>query len=202
MNMTTVKPDMTNKKSCQPHLHPLQLMQEPWLATEIRRFIGYHAKVLQLADGDHQISLLSEAGHDVVVAESPLFLKEKTFDVVLSGDLLESCEDPVTVLRNCTRVLKPGGLFFFQSLNPGPWASFYTMGRKEPVNFFTPQQMNTLLHRSDLQIETIRGMRPIFLQRAFLRSLIARQLSEDCKFCWNTWPLFHYCGIAKRIRYE
>lgn len=43
---------------------------------------------------------------------SHLPLQTGTFDVVLSGGLLEHFEDPRPVLREMVRVLRPGGLFY------------------------------------------------------------------------------------------
>jgi len=180
----------------------LYSMQSSWLAAEIRHLIGYHAKVLHLGSRGIFHQDLVNAGHDVTVSEALFSFPEKTFDVVLSCDLLESCEDPVHSLRECVRVLKPGGLFFFQALNQSPLSSLLARSREGKKNFFSPRRLKTLLHRADLEMANVKGMRPVFMQKASLNFLFSRPVSEDCQYCWNSWPLINYCGFAKRIRYQ
>lgn len=42
---------------------------------------------------------------------------EKSFDVVTCMDFLEHVEDPALVIRECARVLRPGGVFFYHTFN-------------------------------------------------------------------------------------
>ncbi len=42
---------------------------------------------------------------------------DKSFDVVTCMDFLEHVEDPERVIRECARVLRPGGVFFYHTFN-------------------------------------------------------------------------------------
>ena len=54
----------------------------------------------------------SADGHAVFGDATALPLADASFDVVLSGGLLEHFRDPAPVVREMARVLRPGGLFY------------------------------------------------------------------------------------------
>jgi 2-polyprenyl-3-methyl-5-hydroxy-6-metoxy-1,4-benzoquinol methylase len=97
---------------------------------------------------------------------------DNTFDVVLSNDVLEHVSNPLQVLRECVRILRPGGLIIFNFPNYNwiyeghyniPWiplinktlARFYVrlLGRDdrflEHLCFLTPRQVNGFIRRLD-----------------------------------------------------
>ena len=57
--------------------------------------------------------------HRVACDAARLPLREHSVDLVYSSLLLPSCNQPESVFRELTRVLKPGGLFLFATLGPG-----------------------------------------------------------------------------------
>jgi SAM-dependent methyltransferase len=85
---------------------------------------------------------------------------DNTFDVVFSDNVLEHLDDPKSVFVEITRVLKPGGVFFFKTpnrahympliarLTPHRFHSFINRlrGRAEVDTFPTRYRVNTRRH--------------------------------------------------------
>lgn len=59
------------------------------------------------------------AGSDVLEPGRPLPYADRTFDTVVSMDVIEHVSDPVAWAREALRVLKPGGLLFLTTPNYG-----------------------------------------------------------------------------------
>ncbi|MGZ6470875.1 MAG: bifunctional 2-polyprenyl-6-hydroxyphenol methylase/3-demethylubiquinol 3-O-methyltransferase UbiG [Bdellovibrio sp.] len=123
-------------------------LEMPWILSEIRRNIGYHAEVLDMGCGGGFLSNdLALAGHSVVgidLSESSLKVAEsrdkthsvryvlgdiyqapfekESFDVVTAMDVLEHVSNPQKVIAEANRVLRPGGLFFFKTFSKNPLA--------------------------------------------------------------------------------
>jgi SAM-dependent methyltransferase len=45
-------------------------------------------------------------------------LSSETFDTVLAGEIIEHLSDPLMFLRECNRILKPGGRLLISTINP------------------------------------------------------------------------------------
>jgi len=87
-----------------------------------RRHRGAHVVALDLAPG-----MLQEAGRRqtllrrfrrVCADAAALPLRAASVDLVLSNLMLQWCNDPAVVFRECRRVLKPGGLLTFTTFGP------------------------------------------------------------------------------------
>ena len=118
-------------------------LEMPWILEEIRRHIGFRAEILAIGCGAGFMSNdLALAGHKVTgldlstsslkVAESRdpthsvkyiqgdayhVPFASQSFDVVAAMDMLEHVSDPQKVIAEASRVLRPGGLFFFNTFN-------------------------------------------------------------------------------------
>lgn len=67
-----------------------------------------------LADGFDYIGLDLGPGENVdVVIEDPYTypFEDNTFDAIMCGQVFEHCQNPFKLIEECTRVLKPGGVF-------------------------------------------------------------------------------------------
>jgi len=129
--------------------HPVALLRAenalraPWIAEEIRKQVGSHAKVLDVGCGagllTNSLSLKGFATTGIDISESSLAVAKKSdttnqvnyfhanayslpfqnesFDVVCAMDILEHVEVPTLLIAEAARVLKPDGIFFFHTFN-------------------------------------------------------------------------------------
>ena len=79
-----------------------------------------------------------EIQYDVGVGEE-LPYDDAAFDVVVCVDVLEHVEDLTKVLAEVARVLKPGGLFLFDTINRNRLSRFVTITVAEDILRLLPQ---------------------------------------------------------------
>ena len=99
------------------------------------------------------------------------------FDVVVCVDVLEHVTSLRDVLGEVARVLKPGGLFLFDTINRNPLAAFAVVtaaerilrllprGAHDPSKFIRPSELRTGLEREGFTVGPLRGLGPIGLDR-------------------------------------
>ena len=131
-----------------------------------------------------------EAGlsiHYQHAAAESLPFNDNTFDLVTCCDVLEHVDDLGLVIKEINRVLKPGGTFVFDTINRTLmsylsviWvAQDFPPTRFAPKNahvwhkFIKPNELQTLLLNSELDIKEIQGMGPSKnpLMMLFIRAL-------------------------------
>ena len=76
--------------------------------------------------------------YDVGVGEALLY-KDAAFDAVVCVDVLEHVTDLTVVLAEVARVLRPGGLFLFDTVNRNPIARFATITVAEDLLRLLPR---------------------------------------------------------------
>lgn len=213
-------------------------LETPWILGEIRRHIGYHAEILDMGCGAGFLANdLALAGHKVTgidlstsslkVAQSRdttktvhylagdvyrVPLPRESFDVVAAMDLLEHVSDPQKVISEATRVLRPGGLFFFNTFSKNPLAWLVVIKGMEwfvkntPNDyhvyslFIHPNKLRDWMDDFGLETMSIRGIRPVFAQRAFFELLRTRVVPKDFRFKFTKSLLIAYTGYAKKMR--
>ena len=75
------------------------------------------------------------------------------FDLVLLGDVIEHVPDPLLVLRQVQKVLKPGGLVMISTPDIAGWAGqFLQVKPKEHIYYFSPATMTAMLEKVSLQV--------------------------------------------------
>ncbi len=140
------------------------------------------------------------AGHDirydVGVGES-LPYGDASFDNVVCVDVLEHVQDLDRVLREVARVLRPGGLFLFDTINRNPIARLATItmaedilgllpkGTHDPDLFIKPAELRAALERALLVPGPFTGLGP-------------RGLDKRADFVFGPLPLqaVLYMGLA------
>jgi len=92
------------------------------------------------------------------------------YDAVTCLEVLEHVPDVPRTVAACASMLKPGGTFFFATLNRNPVSyikaiigaeyilGWLPKGTHEYAKFIKPSEMNAALRHADLQIKDLRGM--------------------------------------------
>jgi 2-polyprenyl-6-hydroxyphenyl methylase/3-demethylubiquinone-9 3-methyltransferase len=114
--------------------------------------------------------------YDVGVGEA-LPYEDGVFDVVVCVDVLEHVSDLPQVIREVARVLTPGGVFCFDTINRNALASFAVVtmaedvlrllprGTHDPELFIKPAEMRSLLSEAGLTPGRLTGLGPTGLDR-------------------------------------
>ncbi len=134
-----------------------------------------------------------------------------TFDVVSALDLLEHVENPEKVIQEASRVLKPGGLFFFHTFNRN-WISWLIVikgvewcVKDTPKNmhvynlFLTPKEVEEMCKENSITVELILGLRPDFIKKSFWQMLLTRKVPSELSFCFTSSLKTGYLGFGRKI---
>lgn len=135
---------------------------------------------------------------------------DESMDIVCAMDFLEHVERPVDVVKECARILKPGGIFFFHTFNRNFLSWLIVIKFMEwfvpntPKNlhvlhlFIKPKELKTMMMLNKLQAQKIVGIGPRF-NLGFFRSLIARKVKPGFGFRVGGPTLLGYMGYSKKI---
>ena len=117
-------------------------------------------------------------GYDIGVGEELPYC-DATFDAVICVDVLEHVRDLGRVLAEVARVLRPGGLFLFDTINRNPMARFATItvaedllgllpsGTHDPAMFIKPQELRRAMQAAGLVQGPMTGLGPRGINRRF-----------------------------------
>lgn len=109
--------------------------------------------------------------YDVGVGEA-LPYGAAAFDAVVCVDVLEHVADLARVLAEVARVLRPGGLFLFDTINRNPIARFATItvaedllrllprGTHDPALYIKPRELHAAIQGAGLVAGPITGLGP------------------------------------------
>ncbi|MEM9433068.1 MAG: bifunctional 2-polyprenyl-6-hydroxyphenol methylase/3-demethylubiquinol 3-O-methyltransferase UbiG [Pseudomonadota bacterium] len=137
--------------------------------------------------------------YDVGVGED-LPYDNASFDTVVCVDVLEHVSDLNRTLSEIARVLRPGGVFLFDTINRNPVSRFVTItmaenilrllpkGTHDPALFIKPRELRDALDRSGLATGSIKGLGPTGINRRG-------------DFCFGPFPLqtVIYMGMALKV---
>ena len=136
---------------------------------------------------------------------------DQTFDVVCAMDVLEHVEEPNRLIKEASRVLKPGGLFFFHTFNRNPLSYLLIIKGVDwcvpnaPKNmhvyplFIKPAELEKICKENRLKIQKLLGFRPEIFSRALLHLLFKKQISENFKFRFSKSLATGYCGYSVKF---
>ena len=134
---------------------------------------------------------------------------ENSFDAVTAMDFLEHVEDPARLVREVSRVLKPGGLFLYHTFNRNPvsWLVIIKFVewfvRNTPKNlhlyslFVKPSELKEYCEESGLKTIENMGIAPR-LSSMKVKNLLSRTVPEDFEFVLTGSTLLSYIGYAKK----
>ena len=117
---------------------------------------------------------------------------DASFDIAYCCDVLEHVNDLDTVIAETARVLKPGGVYFYDTINRTPlsrllgikvmqewkWSRFGPPNLHEWEKFIKPRELRTMMARHGLEDRAIAGMRPNVNPIAMIRALRAHKRGE------------------------
>jgi 2-polyprenyl-6-hydroxyphenyl methylase/3-demethylubiquinone-9 3-methyltransferase len=132
------------------------------------------------------------------------------FDVVCAMDFLEHVEYPERIVRETSRILKKGGLFFYYTFNRNPIAWLLAIKGIEwfihntPHNmhclryFIKPAELRRMCRDNGLEVEVCRGMAPKVFHPAFWKTLATGIVDDRFAFGFTWHRLMAYLGLAIR----
>lgn len=138
-------------------------------------------------------------------------MADSSFDCVTALDVLEHVENPALVIKECARVLRPGGLFLFQTLNRN-WVAglvgikfieWFVRNTAPDMHllrmFIKPAELTRYCEDSGLRMQEITGIRPRF-STIPLKSYFERVVPEQLEFQLTRSRLLAYMGCAQKER--
>jgi 2-polyprenyl-6-hydroxyphenyl methylase/3-demethylubiquinone-9 3-methyltransferase len=148
--------------------------------------------------------------HYVCADARALPFADASFDVVCAMDLLEHIEDPSGVIAEASRVLVPGGRFFFHTFNRTWLANLIVIHgvawfvRDTPKDlhvlrlFITPGELAAMCAAHGLAVQELRGSRPR-LGWPLYRMLLTGRVGADFEFTSARSLRLGYTGCATRL---
>ena len=114
--------------------------------------------------------------YDVGVGEA-LPYADQAFDAVVCVDVLEHVQDLEQVIREVARVLRPGGMFLFDTINRNPLSRLATItvaedilrllprGTHDPALFIKPEELRSAMGAAGLEPGRFTGLGPRGINR-------------------------------------
>ncbi len=132
----------------------------------------------------------------------------RSYQVVCALDFLEHVENPSQIVGEISRVLRPGGFFFFHTFNRNlvSWLivikGIEWFVRNTPPNmhclryFIKPSELRSICASHGLKVESLQGLAPRFGQRAFWKLLLTGRVADDFAFRFTRSTPMGYLGSA------
>ncbi len=207
----------------------------PWVLEKVKKTYGdkKDLKILDVGCGagflSNKLALEFKEVHGVDISEESLYIAKKydqsgkvqyqkadayqlpfldqQFDVVTAMDFLEHVDNPEQVVKEISRVLKPGGLFFFHTFNRNFLAKIVIIKLVEifvkntPKNmhvielFITPEELKQFCTNQSMTVQEMTGIRPRF-STITLKSLFTGTVPVNFGFTLTKSLKLSYLGYA------
>ncbi len=134
---------------------------------------------------------------------------DHSFDVITAMDFLEHVENPEAIIKEFSRVLKPGGLFFFHTFNRNflSWLIIIKVVEwlvaNTPKNmhilrlFIKPKELTQYCKNAQMKTVEMTGIRPS-IRTISWKSVLTGVVSKDMKFVLTDTLLLSYLGFAQK----
>ena len=131
---------------------------------------------IDLAEAGLEVAKLHllESGLNVnyqkITAEEFAESNAETFDIVTCMEMLEHVPEPSSIIKSCSKLVKPQGKVFFSTINRNPKSYFFAIVGAEYVlnllpkgthnyeKFIRPSEIDRWARRNNLSINSIIGM--------------------------------------------
>lgn len=211
-------------------------LRNPWILKLLLNYFGHGAKALDLGCGagflanylaqngfettgvdlssaSLDIAKKYDSTHSVDYLQGDAYhlpFKDNTFNIVCAIDFLEHIDKPFKAIQEASRVLKPGGLFVFHTLNRTSMSWVFTIKflkwlRKNspshiPVfkQFLKPDELIALSNDANLDVKEILGTAPqVGLQDA-LKMMTIGEVSRSFKYKFTSSTQLSFLGYAQK----
>jgi len=118
----------------------------------------------------HQYESGAEVDYRLVSVEQLASEQPASFDVVTCMEMLEHVPDPEAIVVACAKLVKPGGVVFFSTINRSPKAYLFAVigaeyvlnmlpkGTHDYAKFIKPSELSSWARHAGLDIAGLRGM--------------------------------------------
>ena len=126
-------------------------------------------KALKVADL-HSLESGVQVRYEKIAAEDMAEREAGQYDVVTCMEMLEHVPNPASVIRACTKLVKPGGKVFFSTINRNPKAYLFAIigaeyllqmlpkGTHDYEKFITPAELTQDIRNAGLIVDAMKGM--------------------------------------------
>jgi 2-polyprenyl-6-hydroxyphenyl methylase/3-demethylubiquinone-9 3-methyltransferase len=131
--------------------------------------IDLSEKALKVADL-HSLESGVQVRYKMIAAEEMAEAEAGQFDVVTCMEMLEHVPDPASIIRACTKLVKPGGHVFFSTLNRNPKSYLFAIigaeyvlqmlpkGTHDYAKFITPSELSQDIRNAGLELKMMKGL--------------------------------------------
>jgi len=118
----------------------------------------------------HALEAELSIDYQQITAEQKAHQAAEQFDIVTCMEMLEHVPDPVSVIKACAQLTKPGGDVFFSTLNRHPKAYLFAVvgaeyllkmlpkGTHDYKRFIRPSEMASWCRQAGLEVSAITGL--------------------------------------------
>lgn len=208
----------------------------PWIMNKLRSVLGNDGRILDVGCGGGFLSnQLARQGYKVTgvdLSEESLKVAKHhditnsvhyqkadayklpyengTFDVVTAMDFLEHVDRPADVIREFSRVLRPGGLFFYHTFNRNFLSHFVVIKLLEwfikntPKNmhviklFIKPKELEEYCRKAGMAVISQVGIKPKFTSIDW-RMIKTGIVSRKMEFQLTRGTKISYLGLARKL---
>ena len=174
---------------------------------------GYRVTGLDASRESLVVATRHDATHTVKYEQGDalgLPYADASFDAVCAMDFLEHVEEPERVIEECSRVLRPGGIFFFHTFNRSFLAWLVVIKgvewfvRNTPRDmhvlrlFIPPRELTAYCWDHGLEVMELHGSKPVVFSTAFFKMLATGVVPPDFRFEFTLSTALAYTGYAER----
>ena len=119
----------------------------------------------------HQLESGAKVNYRLVSVEQLAEEAPASYDVIVCLEMLEHVPDPASIVAACAKLVKPGGVVFFSTINRSPKAYLLAVigaeyvlnmlpkGTHDYAKFIKPSELASMMRSAGLKLQASTGMR-------------------------------------------